>query len=903
MLLAVLGVSQARADETAGGPLELEVTASRALCTAGSVTDVSWTIRGGVAPYELAIDGQPVDSSASFARITCAAPADEGLAWLLGFDGSQLIVVSATDADGAIATASTRVALVGSLPPPVQIRLSSYPTWDGQPVVQAAWLRSPAARRVTSRMFLFRWREQGASVWTYEHAGDALPRGEYEATFTLDASQQGEVREFQIAHLRHALDREAPGHLIWSPLDTVTIASPPLDLTAEATHDSVTLAWGPDAPGLKYTATISVGDLRYAMAHEVGMRSVDTPPYTAHFGNLLPDTRYSVSVHLNSGYGATVRSFELRTEPAPEGASADDWKPRDIEAGFVDGQLQVTWSAPAQGSDLGYRVCVQPSGRGGAFGDCVEVGPGTHRARFSPRLLGGTYSVRVVHKSLPEAMAYRFQEVPSTAADTASGGEQAATPHVRLTGWPDPSYWEPWSNRLAEFVVFSESRPVGAIAEVDWIHDGERFVRQTTESRTFLYIATDESLPFRIRYLRDGVWTPWSETITPPIAAGQPRGVTLYEHSGNLAVEWDAPHAQGIEGYRLYISRAGADAQVVEVGPETEALVPIEADAAQYSVVVAGFNAEAGEGWRSEAATLRQGQPLTFGVWDRGFSCPAGIAAATMTADWSITGGSAPYTISFGDGPGFETTDRWGWHEVECGPDPEGEAPGRQVVEVRVVDSNGESRSQSFELRRQQIQDGEDPYALRLGLRSVHRTHVWLSWSCRHPAHTLALRWRPDDSGAWTYASGDNFNQSFYYDGLCRAKWSDLEPGMRHEFQLAHYGDAAQLDAPELLEWSASETVTTLGDPTDLSVTQDGEGVTVSWAKQPDAWGYQVVLRAEGTAWWRQYDPSGDDLERLVFRGLPAGAAFEAEIIAPPQSGGGDSIAPGFEYVYYGCGC
>ena len=41
MLLALLGVSQARADETVGAPLELEVTASRALCTAGSVTDVA----------------------------------------------------------------------------------------------------------------------------------------------------------------------------------------------------------------------------------------------------------------------------------------------------------------------------------------------------------------------------------------------------------------------------------------------------------------------------------------------------------------------------------------------------------------------------------------------------------------------------------------------------------------------------------------------------------------------------------------------------------------------------------------------------------------------------------------------------------------------------------------------
>ena len=64
----------------------------------------------------------------------------------------------------------------------------------------------------------------------------------------------------------------------------------------------------------------------------------------------------------------------------------------------------------------------------------------------------------------------------------------------------------------------------------------------------------------------------------------------------------------------------------------------------------------------------------------------------------------------------------------------------------------------------------------------------------------------------------------------------------------------------------------------------------MSWAKQPDAWGYQVVLRADGTAWWRQYEPSGDDLERVLFRGLPDGAAFEAEIITPPQSGGVDSL-------------
>ena len=81
----------------------------------------------------------------SFARITCEAPTDDGLAWLLGFDGSQLIVVSATDADGAIATASTRVALVGSLPPPVQIRCVELPH-VGRPAGRAGRVAALARR-------------------------------------------------------------------------------------------------------------------------------------------------------------------------------------------------------------------------------------------------------------------------------------------------------------------------------------------------------------------------------------------------------------------------------------------------------------------------------------------------------------------------------------------------------------------------------------------------------------------------------------------------------------------------------------------------------------------------------------------------------------------------------------
>ena len=262
-------------------------------------------------------------------RITCEPPADEGLAWLLGFDGSQPDRRQRDrrrrrHRDGEHSRRAGRLASAAG--PDSRIELPHVGRPAGRSGRVAALARGAEGCEPSVPVPLARARRERLGLRT---RGVPARHGKYKISFALDASQQGEVREFQIAHLRHALDREAPGHLIWSPLDTVTIASPPLELTAEATHDSVRLSWGPDAPGLTYTATISVGDLRYASAKDVRMSSDETPPYTAHFGNLLPDTRYSVSVHLNSGYGATVRSFELRTEPAPEGASADDWKPRE----------------------------------------------------------------------------------------------------------------------------------------------------------------------------------------------------------------------------------------------------------------------------------------------------------------------------------------------------------------------------------------------------------------------------------------------------------------------------------------------------------------------------------------------------------------------------------------------
>ena len=52
-------------------PLTLELASSRELCTANTLTELSWTIGGGVPPYTLTIDGETVDPDSESHRANC----------------------------------------------------------------------------------------------------------------------------------------------------------------------------------------------------------------------------------------------------------------------------------------------------------------------------------------------------------------------------------------------------------------------------------------------------------------------------------------------------------------------------------------------------------------------------------------------------------------------------------------------------------------------------------------------------------------------------------------------------------------------------------------------------------------------------------------------------------------
>ena len=106
------GVSGAQAE----GPLSLKLrlTSGGSVCTAGAVTEVSWEITGGEAPYRLWIAGEPVDAEAEAVQIVCASALGNVPGWLHDIVRGYEIGAFVEDAEGAGAAA---VLQVKPLPP------------------------------------------------------------------------------------------------------------------------------------------------------------------------------------------------------------------------------------------------------------------------------------------------------------------------------------------------------------------------------------------------------------------------------------------------------------------------------------------------------------------------------------------------------------------------------------------------------------------------------------------------------------------------------------------------------------------------------------------------------------------------------------------------------------------
>ena len=924
---AVLGLTAlfacaavAHAQQTAE-PLTLKLTSSRQLCTAGTLTQVSWIISGGAPPYALTINGEEVAAAAPHALASCGAMVEDDLEWLLGIGRQRHVTAVATDSLGAATTASARLTLAAALEPPADVQSRSFLVWlhtpvpvrfeFGDPQIRTRWRAGTPPWQPAARYMLLRWRVQGADRWAYE-APAPVERSESEQSheWSVDESLMGSVLEIQLAHLRGGVERESPHALSWSPPQLISAAPLPRSIVAKTTHDTITLSWGPNSPGTHYTAALSAGGSDY---HAWGSWSIDaesTCPCEAYFDGLLPDTWYRVHVGFAEGKVAPPRWFEVRTEPAPPDWTPDPRLPQNVNAVSVDEGLRIMWEPPLVGPELGYTICMS-SDDTPLYPSCRSVAAGERQIVSSMQSpAGGTYRIRVAHRSIPPAVVERVVYVPYPVDGGATAGAPPPPPDIRHKGWvglplafPEAPDW----NGLTPFSLVWDEAVEAQRAELEWTAQDRIMRWQVTadEARySSVRIKTEESPTFRVRYLNEGTWSPWSEVVRTTLVPSSPVLVRLDVRNGYLVVNWRPPwDPQPIDGYRVYICCPNGVEEVIDAENATSILHPIDPGETEYSVSVTAWSREGGEGPRSYTAEYRQGEPPTLKLAHTTYWHPRCLPQAGIktSVSWEITGGAAPFLLAIDDHAAFETIERRGTTEIRCRPDVTLSQPDTHVVRAELTDYYGRTAAGATRI----VYAGDDrldripgqPWG-GLYLRSVHRSHVWLSWDCTRWNQKTAIRWRARAEEEWRYAVQDKFVLwRSDPDGVCRGRWPDLEPSTRYEFQLAVYAHPAQLESPETLEWTPTETVTTLGPATDVHLVPEADGVAVSWRSQPDAWAYQIVLRAAGASWWTWREPSGDVFERALFRGLPADVEYDVEIITPPLSNGEEMLTPGYAFA------
>ena len=879
-------------------PLSLSVSSARETCTLGSVTTLDYTIDGGVPPYRVTVDGRNIGQSSSPDYVPCRPSAFWSPLEEIGGDSTQRINVRATDSSGGRAYAIAELRLVPPLPAPRYLKVNSGADALSAAHLSAEWRIPYLPPKERTGEVAIRWRVKGTSEWTLEHhVGERVPLFLYRASWKVESPPSGEQREIQVAQIRHVHDLQATEVLAWSPTALVTTAAHPHELQAEATHDAITLSWGPHAPGLAYVATLrAIQPGYYGVAKR--LRVTSGPLFQARFVDLLPGTLYRVEVFLDDengwGYRLDQHRFEIRTEPAPAGWLSPSRLATHIRAFISDSHIEVAWTPPETGSRHDTLVCAHaPEDRW--LGSCVGVALGEAHARVPLDwwATGGTFTIKVETGTAPAGVVEVDLHIPSYDPDLPTRGAPPEAPrffkvsssHLHLEN-PKPASWRlQWNHQDAD------------LAEVTWQEDGRQIIRETRRSEFSIYLAHGQAPEaVRIRLLKENALTPWSAEADVASTNDSYRSVRMIERDEVVEVHWEAPADDSdVVGYRLYVSRNYGAEEVIDVGRQVSAEIAFEQTDEVLGVNVGTLYEgplEVIHFFHHSHILRQQPQPFELGMTAEHSPCPPS-KQATLIARWWISGGAPPFIVWFGERLGFKTDERRGSTEVDCQTGPDGTF---QEIPAQAIDARGQTAVGAlgrYSFRYALPPPDVDPLVVHFGPRSVHRDHVLLSWNCRYWPFETVLRWRAVGEVNWTYTA--DFPQHRDRDNLCRGTWDGLQPLTTYEYQLARFEQSSQLRDPEGLQWSELEAVTMLGPPQGLSIVQEGETVKVKWLRQPESWAYLVGLRAEGRSWWKHYEPSGEPTETVYFYRIPQALSLSLDLVSPPLEYGAESRLDGYD--------
>ena len=428
--------------------LRLELGSSRELCTAGTLTEVSWGISGGTPPYALQVEGVSVDAGADNVRINCGALSEAEAADGEAALAAKWITAVVTDARGVRREAALDVPRARALPAPTGLSYGAnvgyaYTTWDW---VEGAGSQSPERREYPDNphsttlrdQYLVRYRAAGGAEW--QHAAWATSSGPN----VWETIGPG-VHEMQVAAIRHSLESETPSALRWSETLRYAYGVAPANPTISTTATTVTVSW--DAQPYAGVGEITLAGPNGSRTR-IFTEPIEPGRHSVTFSNVPPATSYELVIDKStpSSLARGWTTLTARTDAPPAGWTANPTGPQNVTISTSGNEITVTWTSPYPGAPNRYDVVITEESTG-ALVDIIWVTDTTRqwstRGIFRPIRRGGTYRVRVTHVDLITASVYKTVTVP---ASTASGAEDAESTDPPVP--PIGSFFPFWPLRL-----------------------------------------------------------------------------------------------------------------------------------------------------------------------------------------------------------------------------------------------------------------------------------------------------------------------------------------------------------------------------------------------------------------------------------------------------------------------
>ena len=323
-------------------PLTLELTSSRDLCTANTLTELSWIISGGRPPYTLSIDGETVAANAESHRVNCGAIPADPMGPVPGTTPAKTFRASITDSQATPSTASASTSV--DLAPPLPAPSISYTSHEGFVIIGSDW--NHAADHSTTSL-LIRFRETGADAWDYAlHPSGSVRRPEYELSATLGD------RAAATAAMRDVIESETPGSLNWSDAVRVASAIAPQNVRATATHDTIAVSWDkqPYMSGQRWVVSLTSDSFNGVWSKSLHQVVAETGRQEIDFPGVAPDTTYIISVRIAVPDGKQISTTTVSTSSPPPGWMPPPRGPQNLRATTAHDSITVSWDLPYPGA-------------------------------------------------------------------------------------------------------------------------------------------------------------------------------------------------------------------------------------------------------------------------------------------------------------------------------------------------------------------------------------------------------------------------------------------------------------------------------------------------------------------------------------------------------------------------